>query len=269
MWKARGSFAEGAFGSSMQVSTDVLICGGWRISQLFTLWKGLPPAAMVIFLSGYAEKYADKIDSKVEAYTMNQDREKSGLCKDITGQVFRRLTALYPTAQRYKGSVVWHCRCKCGNEVDVCYNMLKFSHVQSCGCQKKEQNRKLKEFRTVADGTALEVINSKKIPSNNTSGVRGVYWSKGKWHAKIVFQKKQFTLGAYEHLEDAANARKEAEEILFDRTAEHMEKWKRKASEDPRWAKDNPIKIYAEKRNGTMHISLLPQMEDHTLPALD
>ena len=199
---------------------------------------------------------------------MNQSREKSGVCKDITGQVFRRLTALYPTEQRYKGSVVWRCRCICGKEVDVCYNTLKFSHVQSCGCQKKEQNRRLKEFRTVADGTALEVINSKKIPSNNTSGVRGVYQSRGKWHAKIVFQKKQFTLGAYERLEDAAKARKEAEEILFDRTAQHMEKWKRKALENPQWAKDNPIRIHAEKRNGILWISLLPKIEDEVPSAM-
>ena len=39
---------------------------------------------------------------------------------DITGQKFRMLTALYPTENRdYKGSVIWHCRCECGNELDV------------------------------------------------------------------------------------------------------------------------------------------------------
>ena len=40
--------------------------------------------------------------------------------KDLTGQRFGRLTALYPTNRRdYKGSVIWHCRCDCGNETDV------------------------------------------------------------------------------------------------------------------------------------------------------
>ena len=39
---------------------------------------------------------------------------------DLTGQRFGRLTALYPTNRRdYKGSVIWHCRCDCGNETDV------------------------------------------------------------------------------------------------------------------------------------------------------
>ncbi|MBO5128427.1 MAG: hypothetical protein J6D10_12740, partial [Clostridia bacterium] len=44
---------------------------------------------------------------------------------DIAGQKFERLTALYATDKRdSKGSLVWHCRCDCGNEVDVSYNSL-------------------------------------------------------------------------------------------------------------------------------------------------
>lgn len=40
--------------------------------------------------------------------------------KDISNQKFYRLTALYPTEKRDKDrSVIWHCKCECGNEVDV------------------------------------------------------------------------------------------------------------------------------------------------------
>lgn len=39
--------------------------------------------------------------------------------KDLTGQRFGILTALYPTERRGKGqSVIWHCKCDCGNEVE-------------------------------------------------------------------------------------------------------------------------------------------------------
>lgn len=63
---------------------------------------------------------------------------------DIAGQVFGRLTALYPTEGRTaKGSVLWHCRCSCGNEIDVSYNELLYTSVKSCGCQKKEHDQAL------------------------------------------------------------------------------------------------------------------------------
>lgn len=40
--------------------------------------------------------------------------------RDLSGQKFGRLTALYPAEKRDKrGSVYWHCKCECGNEVDV------------------------------------------------------------------------------------------------------------------------------------------------------
>ena len=56
------------------------------------------------------------------------------------------------------------------------------------------------------------MLKSDKLPKNNTTGVRGVYRIWGKYVAKIVFQKKQYHLGSYDSLEEAALARREAEE---------------------------------------------------------
>ena len=44
---------------------------------------------------------------------------------DITGQVFGKLTAMNPTDKRSGRSVVWHCKCECGNEIDVSVTNLK------------------------------------------------------------------------------------------------------------------------------------------------
>lgn len=86
---------------------------------------------------------------------------------NIKGQVFGRLTALYPTDQRSsKGSVLWHCKCSCGRELEVSYNDLMYSNVKSCGCQKKEHDQALKEFLNHIDGTSLEMLESTKIPKN-------------------------------------------------------------------------------------------------------
>lgn len=61
---------------------------------------------------------------------------------DLTNQTFGYLTALYPLEERKNGNVVWHCRCKCGNETDVIATELKNGYVKSCGCYSSEVNRK-------------------------------------------------------------------------------------------------------------------------------
>ena len=58
--------------------------------------------------------------------------------KDLSGQVFGLLTAIEPTEKREKGSVVWKCKCQCGNEIDVASGSLKRGVIYSCGCKKRE-----------------------------------------------------------------------------------------------------------------------------------
>ena len=58
-------------------------------------------------------------------------REVQGI--DITNQKFGRLTALYPIDSE-SSSLVWHCKCECGNESDVNGSFLRRGLTQSCGC---------------------------------------------------------------------------------------------------------------------------------------
>ena len=189
--------------------------------------------------------------------------EKNYTYVDITGQRFGRLVAQYPSKRYDKsGSVVWHCQCDCGNEVDVPYNTLVYTNQKSCGCQKKEHDQKLKTFLTHIDGTSVDMIKSKKVFSDNTTGFRGVYLIKGKYVAKIVFQKKAYYLGTYESIEQAAQARKEAEEILYDKVSAFYDVWKQRAIDDPAWAEKNPISIQVNKnRDNGISVALLPRME--------
>ena len=182
--------------------------------------------------------------------------------RDIRGKKFNRLTAIEPIGMRdYKGGVVWLCRCECGNEVEVSYNNLAYSDVQSCGCQKKEHDQKLPQLVAHVDGTSIDAIKSAKIPSSNTTGVRGVYYIKGKYLAKIVFQKKQYHLGSYDTIEEAAQVRKEAEDSLFAPVVEHYERWKAKADVDPEWGEANPFKItVAKETDNTFSVECLPKM---------
>lgn len=189
--------------------------------------------------------------------------EKSYAYVDITNQKFGRLTALYPTEKRARnGSVIWHLRCECGREVDAPYNDLVYANLKSCGCQKKEHDKKLHTLLTHVDGTSVDMLKSKKIPTDNTTGYKGVYLIRGKYIAKIVFQKKQYFLGTYEKIEDAAAARKEAEEVLFDGVAEHYQKWKNYADLDPAWAREHPISISVKQENQKLCVTMLPDLRD-------
>lgn len=177
---------------------------------------------------------------------------------DITNRRFSRLVALYPLETRdTKGTVFWHCRCDCGHEVDVSYNNLVYGNTKSCGCQKKEHDKKLGSFLTRVDGTSIDMLRSKKVPSDNTTGYKGVYLIRGKYAAKIVFKKKAYYLGTYDRIEDAAEARKEAEEVLFDGVAEHYARWKVRADAEPVWGVENPVQVLVSQDSVSKRISVI------------
>ena len=155
---------------------------------------------------------------------------KNYATSDITGRRFGRLTAQYSTKKRdAKGFVIWHCLCDCGNEVDVSYNSLVYCNQISCGCKKKEHDKALGGFLIHVDGTSIDALKSSKIPSNNTTGVKGVYLVKGRYLAKIVFQHRQYFLGTYASVEEAAEARKKAEEAIRGEVIGFYEKWSEKS----------------------------------------
>lgn len=74
-------------------------------------------------------------------------------------------------------------------------------------------NRK-KNLRLVDD--TYNAINS-KVRIDNTSGYRGIFWDKSrkKWTAQISFRRKHFNLGRFIDINDAINARREAELKYF------------------------------------------------------
>ncbi|MDO5152576.1 MAG: transcriptional regulator [Eubacteriales bacterium] len=133
---------------------------------------------------------------------------------DIAGQRFGRLVALEPTEGRMGGSVVWKCRCDCGGETEVSYNSLVQGNTKSCGCLPKEHESPVSYMRYI-DGTCVEMLERKGLRKDNTSGYTGVMAYRGKWKAQITFKGKLYNLGTYSKIEDAAKARKEAEERIF------------------------------------------------------
>lgn len=143
--------------------------------------------------------------------------------QNLRGRQFGNLIVLAPTERRSSDrSIYWKCRCsRCGTEKEIPANQLKKGVQVSCGCQRAKQ---LQETNGYIEGTCLKKIFSDKVSRNNTSGYKGVFRKKDKWAARIQYKKKIYYLGAYDRLEDAIAARKEAENQVRDDAEKLLER---------------------------------------------
>ena len=134
---------------------------------------------------------------------------------NIAGQRFGRLIAVEPTEKRSGDSVVWRCRCDCGNECERPLSSLRAGKAKSCGCAKGD-NDSLKRNLSYVEGTCIQFIdNTGKLSIRNTSGCRGVRAFRNKWQASITFKKQTYHLGTFANKDDAIEARHNAEMALY------------------------------------------------------
>lgn len=205
-------------------------------------------------------------EKKVTAHDLKAGKVKSCGCmhycqgkrtRDISGKKFGRLEAQYPTERRdKKGSVYWHCKCDCGNELEVTEDGLVWGSYRSCGCLKEELKEKLPAQLHFVDHTCVEILEKRKFRRDNTSGFRGVYVTKGgKFKVCIGFKKKKYYLGSYETFEEAVEVRLEAEKLIHGGFLEQYYIWERQNREDPKWGEKNPLIFNVEKMNGEIVIS--------------
>lgn len=98
-----------------------------------------------------------------------------GQFQDIVGQKFNRLTVIKKLDKRDKaGSVIWLCRCDCGNEIEVSGSHLRRGHTKSCGCLRDDvRESKIKDLTGQKFGK-LTVI--ERGPSREVSGCQRTQW---------------------------------------------------------------------------------------------
>ena len=63
-----------------------------------------------------------------------------GRAKDMTGQIFERLTVLSVVRFPGRPALHWRCRCACGTITVVAGPHLRFGGVKSCGCLRRDTN---------------------------------------------------------------------------------------------------------------------------------
>lgn len=151
---------------------------------------------------------------------MSAGRTNSGgrRYQDLTGRRFGKLIALELVGRRVSdGSAYWRCVCDCGAITVTSSNKLLQGKTTSCGCRKL---RMLTDSRSYIGGTCVEIVSSKKLPANNTSGIKNVSLNRGQWMVKISFAHRQFFLGRYKDIEDATAIAKAAEQLRDEVVAE-------------------------------------------------
>lgn len=175
---------------------------------------------------------------------------------DITGKRYGKLVAIYPLGRTDEsGSMLWSCRCDCGNEVNASVSCLNKGNNKSCGCLKKEYQKLVHDRLHLIDGTCVEWLDGRKFRSDNTSGFQGVFRKKnGKYSVSIGFKKKIFYIGTFEEYSDAVEARLRAEKMIHHGFVEAHEYWQERAERDPEWAKENPFGFDVVKENGVLVI---------------
>lgn len=109
---------------------------------------------------------------------------------------------------------------KCGKETETLLTRLqKINHCSTC-------NRTIGIFVNgqnavdCVDGSKLSSIKNRtegKVNKNSTTGINGVNkLPNGRYRALINFRRKQYYIGTFDTIEEAAIARKEAERLLYE-----------------------------------------------------
>ena len=141
---------------------------------------------------------------------------------DLTGQQFGELTVLGRDTSRKGNDTYWLCKCSCGKETSVARKHLINGDIKSCGHLKsqcgKDHTDNFDGMRSRQDKyhTNLEVIRNQTLPSNNTSGVKGVDYHKTRkmWRARIYANGKEITKW-FKDFNDAVAWRKNAEKQYY------------------------------------------------------
>ena len=141
-----------------------------------------------------------------------------GIKQDLTGRRFGRLLVIGESDERSpQNRTLWICQCDCGNVVLHVSDELLKGNTTSCGCKwldnaKRAQDAVASDY--TVDGVRVPSLTG-RIAKSNTSGVKGVtkrnVRGKEKYYAYITFNGKQHSLGLYNTLDEAAEARRQGE----------------------------------------------------------
>lgn len=155
-------------------------------------------------------------DCRIERKLQNKRKREECRKKkyDIIDQTFERWTVLKELDIR-NGERFYLCRCKCGTEREVRRNSLVTGNSKSCGCLRKERMKETQSQLPKVNGIDIKNFTNKTRKGTKT-GHKGVApFGNGKFKAYIGFNGNNMYLGTFDTLDEAFQARKEAEEKYY------------------------------------------------------
>ena len=174
------------------------------------------------------EEFPASLTAWVRRHTPAMCRKCSGLRgmkpeRDRTGERIGSLTILGMEGEwRGEMPTKYRVRCeKCGSETVMDGAHLRTNEVcVYCARQNLETGHQIMRQADI-DGTNAIILRgtldgTRTVNKNSTTGIRGVNrWGPGRYRAVIVFKRKQYHLGTFDRIEDAAAVRRQAEEHLY------------------------------------------------------
>lgn len=149
--------------------------------------------------------------------------------EDLTDRKYDMLKAV-KFIEKKRGDFIWECRCDCGKIVNRAQKTLENKKsFHSCGCYESHNltpgdsarcskaGKRRAEVRN-KDGVNIDMLDNSKNISTNTSGHKGISWSKtaNRWHVYVGYKNYRCTLGYFEDFDDAVNIREKAVEAIED-----------------------------------------------------
>lgn len=105
--------------------------------------------------------------------------------KDLTGQIFGRLFVEYMLPERKNNKIFYHCKCNCGNEIDISAHCLTSGKTKSCGCLRKEITSQTFSYDLIG-----QKFGQLTVIKRENSDKEGVHWlcqcSCGQYHTVIT-----------------------------------------------------------------------------------
>ena len=167
---------------------------------------------------GYTQQtilnYVKGINLYLDYMGWSEIRFNRGKAKNIRNITFGYLTPIEPTDKRHRKDVVWRCKCKCGNIVEMPATRLLTGNTLSCGCMKAENI--LSASKHIAGTHLFQSLKEDAPRSDNLSGYVGVSPKRDKWFAHITYRGTRYHLGTYSNIEDAIKARARAKELVME-----------------------------------------------------
>lgn len=153
-----------------------------------------------------------------------------GSKQDLTGKRFGKLTAIKPVGIGKNGSIMWKCRCDCGNQIIARGGNLNYGNTKSCGKCRPPVIEKIKQFKDTVTFEDIEQIKT----CNSTTGYADIYSIKQPDNAffrvYIHVSGKRVYLGQRKTLFEAIKLQEEALKLLIKWSEENGKKGTKKTA---------------------------------------